>query len=179
VLRSRHPAGLLLKPVSERGDEQGACAVTLGHAAMFQLLQHQLETSKLEEGACTVTPANNVLILSLSFSLSLSYAHLISLALSRSLSLSLALSLSFTPFLPPSLSLHIAPCACPCRAEYQLVNGRPPPPTTWTPPLGTSSKTWANILKNKDDINFCVTQFHYFGTRIKCITHLTGGPFLS
>ena len=70
---------------------------------MFQLLQHQLETSKLEEGACTVTPANNVLILSLSFSLSLSFAHLLSLALSRSLSLSLSHSLPSS--LPPSLSI--------------------------------------------------------------------------
>ena len=28
------------------------------------------------------------------------------------------------------------------------------------------------------NIDFCVEQFHYIGTRIKCVTSMTGGPFL-
>jgi hypothetical protein len=39
------------------------------------------------------------------------------------------------------------------------------PPATWVPPLGASARTWANILKNKNNIDYCTSQFHYLGTR--------------
>lgn len=39
------------------------------------------------------------------------------------------------------------------------------PPASWVPPLGASARTWANILKNKNNIDYCTSQFHYLGTR--------------
>ena len=54
----------------------------------------------------------------------------------------------------------------------------PAPPATWMPPMGASAKTWHNIMSNKNNIDYCVTQFHYLGNRIKCINTMTGGPFL-
>jgi len=39
------------------------------------------------------------------------------------------------------------------------------PPKTWVPPLGASARTWQNILKNKNNIDYCTSQFHYLSTR--------------
>jgi len=39
------------------------------------------------------------------------------------------------------------------------------PPASWVPPMGASARTWSNILKNKNNIDYCVSQFHYLGTR--------------
>ena len=44
---------------------------------------------------------------------------------------------------------------------------------------GASRKTWSNIYKNKENINYCTTEFHYLKNRINCIQDLTGGPFLA
>jgi len=52
------------------------------------------------------------------------------------------------------------------------------PPKTWVPPMGASARTWVNIMKNKNNIDYCVNQFHYLSNRIKCINDMTGGPFL-
>mmetsp|Transcript_8184 Transcript_8184/g.12965 ORF Transcript_8184/g.12965 Transcript_8184/m.12965 type:complete len:82 (-) Transcript_8184:41-286(-) len=53
------------------------------------------------------------------------------------------------------------------------------PPAGWIPPLGASRKTWANVLKNKENIDYCTTTFHYLGNRLRCLKDLTGGPFLA
>jgi hypothetical protein len=39
------------------------------------------------------------------------------------------------------------------------------PPKSWVPPLGASARTWSNILKNKNNIDYCTSQFHYLSTR--------------
>ena len=39
------------------------------------------------------------------------------------------------------------------------------PPKTWVAPLGASARTWHNILKNKNNIDYCTSQFHYLKTR--------------
>jgi hypothetical protein len=40
-----------------------------------------------------------------------------------------------------------------------------PPPESWVAPLGASSRTWNNVMKNKDNIDYCTSQFHYLTTR--------------
>mmetsp|Transcript_13894 Transcript_13894/g.21664 ORF Transcript_13894/g.21664 Transcript_13894/m.21664 type:complete len:82 (+) Transcript_13894:30-275(+) len=43
-----------------------------------------------------------------------------------------------------------------------------------------SSNTYANIVHNKDNIDYCIDQFNYITNRIKCIKLMTGnGPFLA
>ena len=39
------------------------------------------------------------------------------------------------------------------------------PPKTWVAPLGASARTWHNILQNKNNIDYCTSQFHYLKTR--------------
>ena len=43
-----------------------------------------------------------------------------------------------------------------------------------------SHNTYANIVKNKSNIDYCIDQFSFISNRIKCIKLMTGGgPFLA
>ena len=43
-----------------------------------------------------------------------------------------------------------------------------------------SHNTYANIVKNKANVDYCVGQFQFVESRISCIKLLTGrGPFLA
>jgi hypothetical protein len=39
------------------------------------------------------------------------------------------------------------------------------PPADWLPPMGASRKTWGNVFKNKERMDFCSEQFHYLASR--------------
>lgn len=52
------------------------------------------------------------------------------------------------------------------RREMLAEDGEIPPPSpTWIPPLGASRRTWANVYKNKSNIDYCVAEFHYLSNR--------------
>lgn len=43
-----------------------------------------------------------------------------------------------------------------------------------------SHNTYKNIVNNKANIDYCITQFNYVESRIQCIKLMTGrGPFLA
>ena len=87
-------------------------------------------------------------------------------------------------------------------AETGSLASPPDPPPEYIPPLGASINTWPNIVKNKENIDFCVGQFyhlmnrlalifvliyllplvgatHRYAFRIHCLRKITGGPALN
>jgi hypothetical protein len=54
--------------------------------------------------------------------------------------------------------------------------GKPPP--GYVAPLGSTPRTWPNIYRNMQHMDFCKDQFDYLANRMHCITIMTKGPFL-
>mmetsp|Transcript_20562 Transcript_20562/g.32163 ORF Transcript_20562/g.32163 Transcript_20562/m.32163 type:complete len:86 (+) Transcript_20562:24-281(+) len=46
-------------------------------------------------------------------------------------------------------------------------------------PLGSTRNTWPNIVRNKRNVIFCETNFHYLGNRMRCISDFVHGPLLA
>ena len=87
-------------------------------------------------------------------------------------------------------------------AEPGTLASPPDPPPEYIPPIGASINTWPNIVKNKENIDFCVGEFyhlmnrsvftflllcllqlvgatHRFVCRIHCLRKITVGPALN
>jgi hypothetical protein len=45
----------------------------------------------------------------------------------------------------------------------------PAPPPEYISPVGASINTWPNIVKNKENIDFCVDQFYHLMNRFDLI----------
>jgi hypothetical protein len=50
-------------------------------------------------------------------------------------------------------------------AESGSLGTPPDPPPEYIPPIGASINTWPNIVKNKENIDFCVGEFYHLMNR--------------
>ncbi len=64
-------------------------------------------------------------------------------------------------------------CQTKLMAEPGTLSYPPEPPPEYIPPIGASINTWPNIVKNKENIDFCVGEFYHLMNRLVVIFHFS------